>query len=708
MVVLLQTKTKQNTMNNMKNTNPIFSLKNFRSFGEEGADFELAPITVLTGCNSAGKSSLVKAQLLLKDFLSQINSQSGNLVNILKRTYFHISDKELALGNYGKLINKKNTDGKIKLSYTTHSNYLAEDVRVIVEFIENKDNVLGDGIPFSLRIEKIDGSIIYNNPNIQESKPGDLGNDNYLSIVDNFRRFVVFCAYIEKDCDYDFYGKTTKEDLNKSKDLYNEQKFSKGTLKGFERIQLLEKIPSSETINQWLTNGSFFYYLPLFKEVEGKNIKSVRKYLMKKYEENIGIWGNPEKLLDWISFFCEDIESSNYSSFRDYFDAKESEALKEGSLQKYPYMEWDLDHIWDEKNAVEIFGLDENSSVPKENSNVNKNIPNEVINRLTREGYEDIWNLRAVVDVLEMICFDGVSRDFDVYRSNRYNTPMPSGCRYFLTNIEKFHDAVCTECLTPLFLREVKYVNSSSVAINRLYSVDDTDKIGKCLNLYLKGNQQIIEYNNHLSYKGLKKYIPGLFMNKWISKLGIGDYIEIKGTDEGLGILAFLEKEGEKRLLADEGYGITQLVALLMQIENNILNATQIHYFVGRYSPTPFEYMPSTIYVEEPEIHLHPKYQSLLADMFVEAYREYNIHFIIETHSEYLIRKLQVMVADKEFDLTTNDVSLNYVEKDRNGISTNRKIEILEDGRLSGTFGSGFFDEADSLAMNLMKYKIRK
>ena len=94
--------------------------------------------------------------------------------------------------------------------------------------------------------------------------------------------------------------------------------------------------------------------------------------------------------------------------------------------------------------------------------------------------------------------------------------------------------------------------------------------------------------------------------------------------------------------------------------------------------------------------------------MFVEAYREYNIHFIIETHNEYLIRKLQVMVADKECNLTTNDVSLNYVEKDRNGISTNRKIEILEDGRLSGTFGSGFFDEADSLAMNLMKYKIRK
>ena len=93
---------------------------------------------------------------------------------------------------------------------------------------------------------------------------------------------------------------------------------------------------------------------------------------------------------------------------------------------------------------------------------------------------------------------------------------------------------------------------------------------------------------------------------------------------------------------------------------------------------------------------------------FVEAYQKYNIHFIIETHSEYLIRKLQVLVADKENKLTPNDVSLNYVDKDENGISINRKIEILEDGRLSEPFGPGFFDEADSLAMDLMKYKVRR
>ena len=35
--------------------NTKFSIKNFRVFDENGVDIELAPITILTGKNSAGK-----------------------------------------------------------------------------------------------------------------------------------------------------------------------------------------------------------------------------------------------------------------------------------------------------------------------------------------------------------------------------------------------------------------------------------------------------------------------------------------------------------------------------------------------------------------------------------------------------------------------------------------------------------------------------
>ena len=75
--------------------NTIISLKNFRSYGEDGADFELAPITVLTGCNSAGKSSLVKALLLLSKKTNSVTSGEISYSQDLKLT-----SKEMNLGGY--------------------------------------------------------------------------------------------------------------------------------------------------------------------------------------------------------------------------------------------------------------------------------------------------------------------------------------------------------------------------------------------------------------------------------------------------------------------------------------------------------------------------------------------------------------------------------------------------------------------------------
>lgn len=45
--------------------NTKITIKNFRVFDEDGVTFELNPLTILTGCNSSGKSSMVKAILLL-------------------------------------------------------------------------------------------------------------------------------------------------------------------------------------------------------------------------------------------------------------------------------------------------------------------------------------------------------------------------------------------------------------------------------------------------------------------------------------------------------------------------------------------------------------------------------------------------------------------------------------------------------------------
>ena len=51
-----------------------FTIKNFRVFDENGVTLDLKPLTILTGCNSSGKSSIVKAAFLLNSFMKQINN----------------------------------------------------------------------------------------------------------------------------------------------------------------------------------------------------------------------------------------------------------------------------------------------------------------------------------------------------------------------------------------------------------------------------------------------------------------------------------------------------------------------------------------------------------------------------------------------------------------------------------------------------------
>lgn len=93
--------------------------------------------------------------------------------------------------------------------------------------------------------------------------------------------------------------------------------------------------------------------------------------------------------------------------------------------------------------------------------------------------------------------------------------------------------------------------------------------------------------------------------------------------------------------------------------------------------------------------------------MFIDAAETFGIQFIIETHSEYLIRKLQVQTA-KEV-LKPEDTQIYYfynpneIPKDEKQIVP---INILSDGRLNRPFGSGFLDESANLMMEIVNLNL--
>jgi predicted ATPase len=111
--------------------------------------------------------------------------------------------------------------------------------------------------------------------------------------------------------------------------------------------------------------------------------------------------------------------------------------------------------------------------------------------------------------------------------------------------------------------------------------------------------------------------------------------------------------------------------------------------------------------IEEPEANLHPAMQSKLADLFVDANKTFGVQIIAETHSEYLIRKLQYLIGSNKYQVKPEDVIIYYFYKpDHEAVikkqaSQVEKIEIDNFGRLTKEFGFGFFDEAAKIALDI-------
>ena len=165
--------------------------------------------------------------------------------------------------------------------------------------------------------------------------------------------------------------------------------------------------------------------------------------------------------------------------------------------------------------------------------------------------------------------------------------------------------------------------------------------------------------------------------NKWLKRLEVGYELKVEdigGRESDLFSLRMVDTTRSKKdishSLSDVGFGLSQSLPFLVQAltdENRIIS------------------------IEQPEVHIHPRLQADLGDLVAATIEKpYGHQFLIETHSEHLVLRMQKLIRDGK--LRPEQVSVIYVSRGPKG-STAERLMLDKNGDFIDDWPKGFFTE---------------
>ena len=172
----------------------------------------------------------------------------------------------------------------------------------------------------------------------------------------------------------------------------------------------------------------------------------------------------------------------------------------------------------------------------------------------------------------------------------------------------------------------------------------------------------------------------------WLKQMGLLYSFEARSIAEHrkeYEVVVKTRASAEEVNLTDVGFGISQILPVI----------------VSCFYAAPH----TTVLMEQPELHLHPAVQSEMADLFIEAIHaredgeDRGMQFIIESHSEHFLHRLQRRVAEER--LKQDEVALYFCENGIEG-SELRPLDVDLYGNIAN-WPAGFFGDemGDLVAM---------
>ena len=337
-----------------------------------------------------------------------------------------------------------------------------------------------------------------------------------------------------------------------------------------------------------------------------------------------------------------------------------------------------MSEIFDEQISMEEILKDEESVEFLDTTSVEK--IEKVLDTLRSISYQQIYNIvhKKILDSV-----DGSQESFF-----QASLILPDKIR------------CATSYLDNIFSSSFRYLGPLRDAPKSLYPLsltDEPDDIGLrgehtafILELHKKTKVNYIP-SSHFTDEGVSTtFVNDTLENAlsdWLRYLGIAESVKsVTSGKQGYKVEVETTNSDEMHELNHVGVGVSQVLPILV---------------MGLISRPD-----STLVFEQPELHLHPRVQSLLADFFLSITLS-NRQCLVETHSEHLLNRLRYRIATMESGNNLNEIiKIYFAEKGQNGSSFNG-VEINEYGSIRN-WPNGFFDQTQQDIQRLLDAASRK
>ncbi|MBP6754692.1 MAG: DUF3696 domain-containing protein [Bacteroidia bacterium] len=690
--------------------------KNMKVF-KENQWFDFKDITLLTGTNNSGKSSIINAMQMLQE---NINAKN---IDELLRTEFRLKANQNKYGSIANFVNNESTK--------TEDNYFV--------YIRQIDNIeyrikidINSGLENYGSIKVINAIDILTEDNVFNIVVDNPYPDYQFSICINYKYFID--KFISKCKNTELLRERVNE-LDKLKDGVNNGLNSIEEFKKFADAVSKEVsvyIYSDKTINYSVDTNKetelFNYFISEKKEVfEEDNYQNV---------DEIGVFF---KESDGTLFSNGFIDADDY--IKSYKNSYENGIFDFSLLwENNPEIENEFSNLIcsfykkDFKESYKMLCNDYTTLLSNSIWKIKDRFSNEdpllVSNHLTEKFIKNFSDFGLIGSMLKFnkkseIGVMSIISDEMIEANHSYNENSD-----FIIKLRQsyFFEEIHTE-LSKLFIKcyqiNENKINHKKIISEPVFNKIQSDILKKIVNMnvglynttYVSSNRfttkRAYSFNDNSDFTNILKQVESSqeqqreiskkFINKWIKEFGIGDELLLKSDLETGNFKASLRNGKVETPLADFGLGTNQLLPIIFS-----LSIHRYGYITSIYDE---ELIPRSVVIEEPEANLHPAMQSKLAEMFVEASNKFKVQIIAETHSEYLIRKMQYLVAKNylksnkdEISISNDRVNIYYInsEKDKEGRKA-FEIKITKNGQLTECFGKGFFDETTSLQFELYK-----